>query len=515
MSRLNAAVCERVGRHVEVAGVKSIPGGPDFLPPPKGEGRGEGEGCLRPPLVFRPGFERIWCHLVLLSLSLVTSHAAESSDAVSFSKTIAPLLQQKCVTCHGPDKTKGDYQLHTFAALMKPGESKEAPIMAGDPARSHLYQLITARDEDDRMPQKDDPLPPPQIALIERWIKEGAKFDGADPKATLASLLPPTNHPDPPASYARPVPILALAFSPDGRELAASGYHEITIWNPSDGSLLRRIKNIPQQVQALCFNADGSMLAVCGGTPGQSGEAKLVNPKDGTVIKTLVNTTDSLLTLAFSPDGQRLIVGGADNTIRIVNVADGKEERRIEQHADWVMGLAFSPDGAHFASASRDKTARLFDAKTGELEETYDGHGAPVFSVAFSDDGKRVFSGGRDREVHAWQTKGAKKVFEFGGFEGDVLRLLVQGDQLFSCSADQQIREHQLGNKKAELVRTFSGHHDVIYSLADHETTKRLATGSFDGEVRVWDAGNGNLLTNFIAAPGYQAARETSASARP
>lgn len=442
--------------------------------------------------------------LIVLAQRLDAADATELSNSVSFSKDIAPLLQQKCVTCHGPEKTKGGYQLHTFAALMKPGESKEAPVVAGAPARSHLLQLLTARDPDDRMPQKDDPLPPPQIALVERWIKEGAKFDGADPKATLASLLPQANHPDPPASYVRPVPILALAFSPDGKELAASGYHEITIWNPDDGALLRRIKNIPQQVQALSFNTDSSMLAVCGGTPGRSGEAKLVNPKDGTVIKTLANTTDFLLTLAFSPDGQRLIAGGADNSIRIFNVADGKEERRIEQHADWVMGLAFSPDGAHFASASRDKTARLFDTHTGELEETYDGHGAAVFTVAFGPDGKRVFSGGRDREVHAWQARDAKKVYEFGGFEADVLRLFVHGDQLFSCSADKQIREHRLGEKKAELLRTLSGHHDVVYSLAYHETTKRLATGAFDGEVRTWDAPAGKLLTNFIAAPGYQ-----------
>ncbi len=429
---------------------------------------------------------------------------AESSGAVRFSQSIAPLLQQKCVTCHGPEKTKGGYQLHTFSALLKPGESKLAPVIAGEPARSHLFQLLTAKDADDRMPQKDDPLPSAQIALIERWIQEGAKFDGADPSATLASLLPQVIHPDPPANYARPVPILALAFSPDGRELAAGGYHEITIWNPSDGTLLRRIKNMPQQVQALSFNHDGSVLAVCGGTPGRSGEAKLVNPKDGTIIKTLAGTTDFLLALSFSPDGQRLIVGGADNTIRSYNLADGREERRIEQHADWVMGLAFSPDGAHFASASRDKTARLFDAKTGELEETYDGHGAPVFSVAFSADGKRVFSGGRDREIHAWQLKDAKKAFEFGGFEAEVLRLLVHGDQLFSCSADKQIRQHRLGEKKAELLHTFAGHRDVGYCLSHHAPTWRLATGGFDGEVRVWDTDSGNQLAGFIAAPGYR-----------
>ena len=243
--------------------------------------------------------------------------------------------------------------------------------------------------------------------------------------------------------------------------------------------------------------------AAAGGTPGRLGEVKLLDAKNGSVLKTLGATTDFWLALAYSPDGQRLAVGGADNSIRVFNVASGKEELRIEQHADWVIGLAFSPDGAQLASASRDKTARLFDAKSGELEETYAGHNEAVFSVAFSRDSKRVFSAGRDKKIHAWSTNDAKKAFDIGGFDGELLRVIVSGDQLFSCSADKQIRLHQLGDKKAELIRTFIGHRDVVYALAYHEPTRRLASGSFDGEVRVWDVETGNQLTNFVAAPGF------------
>lgn len=451
------------------------------------------------PRQTRISTQVVFCLALFHTLGLRAADSL-STTAVAFTKDIAPILHQKCVTCHNPEKSKGGYRLHTFADLMKPGESKEPPITANAPAKSHLYQLLVTNDEDDRMPQKDDPLLSTQIALIKRWIEEGAKFDGPDSTATLASLLGPATHPDPPATYPRPVPILALAFSPDGTELAASGYHEVTLWNPSDGVLLRRIKNIAQQTQALAFGPDGSLLAAAGGTPGRLGEIKLLDLKNNPA-KTLATTTDFLLALAFSPDGKRLVVGGADNTIRLFDVASGKEERRIEQHADWVVGLDFSPNGAQFASASRDKTARLFDTKTGELEETYDGHGQPVFGVAFSQNGKRVLSAGRDKEIHAWSTNDAKKAFEISGSDGDVLRLLVQDDHLFSCSSDR-IRLHKLGDKKAELVRTLTGHRDVVYALAFHAPTKRLASGSFDGEVRVWDIESGNTITNFIAAPG-------------
>src|SRR5467141_2191385 len=111
------------------------------------------------------------------------------STPVSFSKDLAPILAKKCVACHGPEKSKGHFRLDSFDWLMKSGESKSAPVVSSQPEQSELVRRLTAKDEDDRMPQKDDPLPAEYIALIERWIKDGAKFDGADAKAPLITLI--------------------------------------------------------------------------------------------------------------------------------------------------------------------------------------------------------------------------------------------------------------------------------------------------------------------------------------
>lgn len=415
------------------------------------------------------------------------------------------MLVAKCLACHGPEKTKGGYQLHTFDHLLKPGDSKAAPITAGQPAQSHLFALLTTKDADDRMPQKDDPLPAASIALVERWIREGAHFDGTNRLTPLATMLPPTAHPNPPERYDRPVPVLAIAFHPGGRELAIGGYHEVTFWNPTDGTLLRRIHNLAQQTQALRYSPDGILLAVAGGAPGRSGEVKLINAARGTITHTLATTTDMALALAFRPDGAQLVSGGADNVIRFFDVATGRETRRIEPHADWVTSLAFSADGTQLASASRDKSVRLHDANTGELEQTYMGHGEPVFGVAFSPDGKQVFSSARDKEIHLWQGSDAKKIHELKGYSGEALKLLTQGDRLYSCGTDRQARLFKMEGKKTELLRTFSGHRDFVYALAVHAPTQRLATGSYDGEVRVWNTDTGELLRAFIAAPGYVA----------
>src|SRR5262249_3318126 len=72
-----------------------------------------------------------------------------TTQPVSFSRDIAPIFLKKCMTCHGPEKAKGKFQLHTFELLMKGGESKELAIVSAKPQQSKLFQLITAQDEDD------------------------------------------------------------------------------------------------------------------------------------------------------------------------------------------------------------------------------------------------------------------------------------------------------------------------------------------------------------------------------
>jgi Planctomycete cytochrome C/WD domain, G-beta repeat len=438
----------------------------------------------------------------LVFASLLT--AADTSNApVSFRRDIAPILQAKCLTCHNAEKSKGGYRLHTFAELMKAGDSKELPVVAGSTTRSKLHQLLIAKD-DDRMPQKDDPLPAAQVSLITRWIEHGATFDGQDANAQISSFAPPQTHPAAPGKYLRPVPILALEFTTDGTALFAGGYHEITIWNATNGALLRRVGNLPQQIHALAFSPSSNLLAVCGGTAGRSGEVLLLNPDSGKILRSLATSSDVFLCLAFSPDGRQLLAAGADNSIRVFDIASGRELRRVEQHADWVMSLAFAPDGKHFASASRDKTARLFSTASAELEETYDGHGQPVFAVGFSRNGKRVLSGARDREIHAWSTNDAKKVFELSGFGGDVLRFLTHEDQLFSVATDRVVRQHRLADKGGEFLRAFPAHRDSVYSLALHAATGRIASGGHDGTVRLHDIESGKLLIEFIAAPGWR-----------
>jgi mono/diheme cytochrome c family protein len=436
-------------------------------------------------------------------LGCSSATAAEPDEMVSFSRQIAPILIEKCVACHGPKQPKSNYRLDTFEAMLRPGEFELPPVTPGKLDESELYRLVAEEtSKDSWMPKGGERLGDEQIALIRRWIEQGARFDGADRAAPLASLVPRTYDPAPQA-YRAPLPITAVAFHPQGHELAVSGYHEITIWNAADGSLLRRVGRVPQRIYGLAYSPDGAYLAVAAGVPGTRGEVLLVDPAGGDSAsehKLLASMPDVAFDVAFSPDGKRLAACAADRSIRVFALPEGTQELLIEDHADWVMAVAWNPDGTRLASASLDKTSKVFDAQTGEGLQTYNGHNERVFGVAFSPDGKQVITSGGDRQLHFWNPDDGKKIANVGGFGHEVYQLELLGGDLLSCSADKTVRQHRVDNRTP--VRVYSGHADWVYAVAVHAPSKRVASGSYDGEVRVWNAEDGKELLKFLAAPG-------------
>lgn len=431
----------------------------------------------------------------------VASDKSGEGGAVNFARDIAPILAAKCVTCHQPGKAKGGYELHTYAAFMTPGRSKEPPVVSGRPEKSPLIQLLLAKDPDDRMPQDDDPLPPPQIALLRKWIQQGARSGDIDPQQLLSGLAASATQPAPPIHYPRAVPILALAFNPAGTEVAAGGYHEVTVWDPSTGRLLRRIQNVARQVQQIAFSPDGRHLAVAAGTPGRLGEARIFDAATGKLLRTAGTAGDLMTTIAFSPDGRRLAIAGADNAIRLVDVESGSSVFRTELNADWVMHLAFSPDGKQIVAAGRDKTVRLVDAASGELEQTYADHSGPVFAAGYCADGRRVVSAGRDRELHLWQVGDAKKLGESAPLPAEVQRLLILGDRVVAGLSDGEIREYRVLEKKFEFVRTLGRHGDQVGALASHEESGKIASAGHDGRIQVTDLKEGKVQAEFPGVP--------------
>lgn len=433
-------------------------------------------------------------HQIALETAMV-----DAGQLVSFAKQVAPIFAQRCVACHNARTAKGRLNMETYANLMKGGESGDT-VLAHKPGDSMLQMEI----ESGSMPKEADPLTPDQIALVKKWIETGARLDaGVSASAALITIMPKPIQPTPPETYRVAVPVTAVAISPDGTLLASAGYREVILWNVADGALVRRISNLAERPHDIEFTADGQKLLVAAGTPGQLGEVKIFNVADGALARDLFTTDDEVFSVALSPDGSKVAATCADRSIRVHEMATGERKLFIEDHADWVLDVAWSPDSSKLATASRDKTSKVFNSQTGEAIATFNSHGEPVYSVGFLPDGNAVVSAGRDKRLRIWNVADAKQVREIGGFGGEVFKVVVMPDgQSLSAGSDKQIRQHKLAD--GGQVRAFAGHNDWVYSVAVHIGSKRVVSGSHDGEVRVWNLDDGQSLLNFIAAPGMK-----------
>lgn len=115
-----------------------------------------------PPILFT----------TLVSLFLLSSPllAAENPPPVDFQQQIAPLLSQRCVSCHSPNIKKGELSLASPEDLLANGF-----VVPGDPAGSYLLEVVAADgDKPAAMPKSGEALTAAEVALLARWIEEGA-----------------------------------------------------------------------------------------------------------------------------------------------------------------------------------------------------------------------------------------------------------------------------------------------------------------------------------------------------
>jgi len=128
---------------------------------------------------------------ILLSC-LVGVVGLSAVDTPTYAKNIQPILADRCYSCHGPEKQKGELRLDSPEAIKKGGKNG-AILTSGDPAKSILYSLtLLPAGDDDIMPAKGDPLTQAQTDAIRDWIKSGAAFDGV---AGVVAKPEPVNGP--------------------------------------------------------------------------------------------------------------------------------------------------------------------------------------------------------------------------------------------------------------------------------------------------------------------------------
>lgn len=101
----------------------------------------------------------------------------QTEQQVSFNEQIRPIINKKCISCHGGVKRSGEFSLLFASEALEPNESGKPAIVPGHPDESEMIRRITHTDPEVRMPPEGDPLSEEEIELLTTWIEQGAKWE--------------------------------------------------------------------------------------------------------------------------------------------------------------------------------------------------------------------------------------------------------------------------------------------------------------------------------------------------
>jgi WD40 repeat protein len=439
----------------------------------------------------------------------VASPSAEAAT-VSYRHDVWPILKRHCWGCHSGADPQGGLSMDNVTDLAKGGESG-ATWVSGKPAESLLVQVLTGEVEP-LMPKNKPPLAAAKIDVVRRWIAEGAPDDSAVAAAAPVPLAPDV--------YRHPPAVSSVAYSPDGKWLAAGCGSEAILLDAAGVLPPRRLATESELVTYVDFSPDGAVLAVAGGAPARYGEVRFFGVSDGALRSARRLGLDTLFRGGFSPDGTRLAIGASDGAICVLPVSAEGEPLNFGLHSDWVTDVTFSADGRLLISAGRDKSVKVSYADSGKLVRSIGTSADFVNSVAATP--TLAISGGRDRLPASYdlqlalgdtvfngpvnnETKPVDQSSQYTkkleGQAGEILDIALSADRtlLAVCGATPEVRVYKVADNSR--AATISGMPQPVYGVAFSPDGARLATGSYNGQVNIFELPSGKLLSTILPVP--------------
>ena len=195
-----------------------------------------------------------------------------------------------------------------------------------------------------------------------------------------------------------------------------------------------------------------------------------------------------------------------------------KAEPLVIRDETEVNGVAFSPDGERLVSAGGDGAVKVWNGRTGKVIQTLDAHPDAVFSVAFHPDGRHLASVGADQKVKVWDLTTRTQVFD--GPCDAVHNFGTAYTVAFSPGDGRQLAAGSGGAAKVwdwrsrQPLHTFDGHQKRAISVAFSRDGRRLASGSGQGSVKLWDPEAGGEPLRSFPKSGAVAVAQAAYSAR-
>ncbi|SFI54784.1 DUF1549 domain-containing protein [Planctomicrobium piriforme] len=476
--------------------------------------------------------------------------------AVSYDREIRPIFQAHCQGCHQPAKPSGGYVMTSFSRLMQSGESRDAAVVPGKPDASALLMQIVPVDGKAAMPKDKPALSAAEIALIRKWIEQGAKDDSP------AAATDPIDHNHPPV-YDRPPVVTSLEYSPDGSLLAVAGFHEVILLSNDSHQPLARLVGLSERIEAVAFSPDGQRLAVAGGKPARQGEVQIWNVPQRKLELSIPVTFDTVYGVSWSPDGKLVAVGCSDTAVRGFDSHTGKQVFFNGAHDDWPLDTVFSTDGSLLVSVGRDMSTKLYSVPTERFIDnvtsiTPGALKGGISAVARHPQRNEIVVGGSDGIPRFYRMERVTKrvigddanlIRRYPAMPGRIYAISFAPDgKTFACASSldgqghvaiyssdvptempeeikkivEKVVSSQSAEEKAKLEKYVTDNAKLIasaalpagtYALAFHPYEGRLAIAGSDGRIRLLGVNDAQTQYDFVAVPN-SAAQQVAAQTK-
>jgi WD40 repeat protein len=298
----------------------------------------------------------------------------------------------------------------------------------------------------------------------------------------------------------------AMAFSPDGKCLVATGLKQIHVWEARTGKGVQTLGGLSRGLAGLSFSPNGRRLAGAD----FSGKRVKVFDWDGaklTEVRSLDGHLAPVVAVVFSPDGKYL-ASGDEQEFKLWNAESPDEICTVDTPA-WQ--LAFSPDSRTLWAAmttDRLRTVHTFARWALETKEKLPPLSVELSAVPdcayprLSRDGKVLFLGRRGNPSHLGRsgnttyvrvidTATGKERFPHPGHDGPLHAVAVSpnGRVVASAGEDQVIELWDLATR--QVFRSLKGHTATVCGLNFSPDGRQFASGSRDGVIVLWDVATG------------------------
>jgi len=283
--------------------------------------------------------------------------------------------------------------------------------------------------------------------------------------------------------FAADAPITAQAFSPDGQSVVAGSQDGVKIVDgPAKG---KRLPVEFNNINDLKFSHSGNLLAIAGGSPGESGSVRVLSWPDANLVADFTPQVDVVYSVAWSKDDRVIAAGSHDSTISLLDIKTKRETSQLLGHSRGVTGVCWLAEN-QLISGSIDNSIRVWNVADKSVVRTLKNHTRPVsgVTVRHATGLPVLLSIGDDRTVRFWQpTIGRLVRFKRLNSVPKAAVWNSKGSQVLIGCADGFVRSIDVQTLETQIVSTNKSAR--IVGLAISRDGKRIAIGDSAGRVAI------------------------------